>query len=532
MAGHPFDPTRYEDDVLKPRRRTVGRHPTDKDDLLVVYAVDPAMDAVELRTRIETVRRLWSRLAGGLGRIADVCEELRRADADRRREVGDQLYDPAWWRSQLAERDQAATEGVRWLAGLLGDQYGRLGVVTAGLVDDLDRTSGLDAAGRTRAVAAAGLRLVEPVKLPSATDLDPDQRALLADRLARGGLPTVVHALYPEPAAFGLIPEFRLPGRPGARLDEAAVGDRIAEIETEASSPSVIAVREVLYLLSALSRTTDLRTVTLALLVERLRASGVWPPAVLAREAERCGLVNEDAGLLAISVLAIPAPTPEPDPVVREPAAKEPEPVVAAPVPDVSPVRDLIARRHGAEALVTWAWPSGIASATVRWWAGTAGGTDQLTRARYERQNGLRLPIGDPAAVIEVAAEAPGVQLDPVRTTIVPRPPRLRCALVHRRRLAVLSRPVAIELSVAGGVLPSEPISVAVVVAPDALPASPVHGVRVGGGWVQLAGSAPARLELHFPVGMSGVHWLRCFVLHPPGISVTGPSIASARIRP
>src|SRR5580765_1063157 len=162
-----FDSGRYEDEVLKPLRR---RMPNLPDDLLVRYAVEPGMDAQRLRERVGAVQRVWNKHAMRTSPLGQVCKQLQRAHDELKATKGDPAT-PQFWTVWLGTRASRVSPQIDQVAARLRAGHGSLGVITAeqlranavahdGLVDaDLDRAREL-----------AGLRLVEPVPLPAATE--------------------------------------------------------------------------------------------------------------------------------------------------------------------------------------------------------------------------------------------------------------------------------------------------------------------------------------------------------------------------
>jgi hypothetical protein len=303
----PFDPARYEQEVLKPLRRVPGALPGD---LLRRYAVEPTMSRDELAAHLSRIRTLWSQKAGGHSQLAQVCKRLLGADEDLRRGSAD-MADPAWWQAAGQEHETRVAPAYRQLVENLQRAHGSTGRISRAQLEEVV-TAGSDL-GRERVVRAvreAGLTVVE-VDLPTSSGLDQTQYSSLRTRLGEVGVPTVVHLLHPTPAGpFTLVERFSVRGDREARLDQHTLSQRLAAAERAADSPATRARKSALGILSTgLAAGADLRVVALYHLMDRLRGNRL-PDAFLVSDAVSLGLDPEDAALLVASLPRDPAPAP------------------------------------------------------------------------------------------------------------------------------------------------------------------------------------------------------------------------------
>lgn len=305
-----FDPGRYEAEVIRPLRRQRGRPGTD--DLLRIYAVEPAMSPDELRARLKSVRTYWNQYSGGVDGRAQVCKQLLAADAELVRGPGVDLSDPGWWRQQAERRDQAARALVEQLSDDVLRAYGPVGKLTQ---DQLALVAGqyptLTPAQVDTAVSRAKLVVVDVAPLPTTSGLDRTAYRELGDKLRELRRPTVIPVLYPDlTGPFTLVQRFPRP------LGRDVVLGRQREAERRADSPASRAEKSVLrLLLTGLDAGADLRTVALFQIVEQcleLRATGAVD-VFLVRRATELGLTKDDAELLVASLprtVAAPATGP------------------------------------------------------------------------------------------------------------------------------------------------------------------------------------------------------------------------------
>lgn len=309
-----FDPRAYEDEVLKPlRRHRTGRLP---DDLLVRYAVDPAMGAPAMRDRIDMVVRLWNKQAMRAGSLGLVCKQLAR-EHDALTAEGHDLATPAFWVQWVTERVSRLGAQVDELVDLLTRAYGGLGVITA---DQLRAAAAahvaLGPAELDQACRRAGLRMVEPVELPTGP-VSRGRVDILVTALATAGAPTVAHLLQPKLTSFTVLDTLTItpPPVPPMALDAAGLAARMHELEKVPDTPTLRAQKDAVgFLQSEARHGTDLRALALFHLLQEAREQRSAPPVVLHTLLRRTGLADPDAARLAASIAA-EAGTPVRDPL-------------------------------------------------------------------------------------------------------------------------------------------------------------------------------------------------------------------------
>jgi hypothetical protein len=316
VAG--FDPRSYEDQVLKPLRRRLPHLP---DDLLTRYAVEPTMDPAALSERIASVVRLWNKAAMQAGPTGLVCQQLLR-EHDRLERNGAGLGNPQWWQSWTRARHQKLDSDIAELAALLRASHGELGVITHNQLQAA--AAAHPTLGDTEIEAASkagGLRIVEPVELPTEAGMSGRFESLTAKLLA-AGVDSIPRLLFPDLSTFGLLGGFTLtPAGGDAALSQRLAEKRAVHLDTMPDSPTTRAQREAVgILVNAAKGGTDLTTLALFHLLTDVRekhAHGAQPRTLFALLTRR-GLRRDDAGRVVVSVLAeaaLRSANPEPDPL-------------------------------------------------------------------------------------------------------------------------------------------------------------------------------------------------------------------------
>jgi len=299
-----FDPRSYEDQVLKPLRRRLPHLP---DDLLARYVVDLTMDAAALRERINDVVRLWNKTAMKAGGLGLVCQQFLREHKELK---SADLADPQWWQDRERARHQQLGSEIADLAALLTASHGELGVITQNQLRAAAAAHGtLGDAEIDQACTAAGLRVVEPVELPTAAGMRGRLESLNTKLLA-AGVDSIPRLLFPDLCAFGLLGGFSVtpspPGRPAA-LSGKAAQKRAEDLDKVPDSPAVRAAREAVgILVNEANGGTDLIALAVFHLLQEVRekrADGAQPRTLFSLLA-RSGLQRGDAGRIVVSVLA------------------------------------------------------------------------------------------------------------------------------------------------------------------------------------------------------------------------------------
>ncbi|HWR47652.1 MAG TPA: hypothetical protein VN327_08595, partial [Pseudonocardiaceae bacterium] len=212
MAG--FDPRAYEDQVLKPLRRRLPHLP---DDLLTRYAVERTMDRAALRERTESVVRLWNKAAMKAGPTGLVCQQLLREHEELTRSVSVDLTSPQWWRAWEKTHHHQLGSQIADLAELLRASHGELGVITQNQLRAAAAAHPtLGDAEIDQASTSAGLRIVEPVELPTAAGMHGRLESLNTKLLA-AGIDSIPRLLFPDLSTFGLLGGFTVTPPPADR---------------------------------------------------------------------------------------------------------------------------------------------------------------------------------------------------------------------------------------------------------------------------------------------------------------------------
>ncbi|WP_224401685.1 hypothetical protein [Pseudonocardia sp. ICBG1034] len=311
-----FDPRAYEDAVLKPLRRSMPHLP---DDLPGRYAVESGMDDAAVKARVDSVVRLWNKHALKTGSPIGMVAQLLLREHEKHVSAGDALTTAAFWRSHAAQREARLGGAVAEVAEQLDDMYAPLGVLTAGQLRAVAAGhTALTEADVERARDTAGLRVVEPVELPTSGVMR-GRPETLANALARAGVGSVAQLLVPDLTSFEIVAGLTVAGRP---LAGGAVTGRALELEKRPDSPEVRAQKEAVGLLATETKAgSDLTRIALVLLlapVRTKRAEGA-PPRVLFAMLTAARLGKDDAALLAVSVFAESgSPVRDPAGVVHE----------------------------------------------------------------------------------------------------------------------------------------------------------------------------------------------------------------------
>ncbi|WP_424187972.1 PspA/IM30 family protein [Actinokineospora sp. G85] len=302
----PFDVKAYETDVVKPLRRWSGRDLPD--DLVTRYAVDLSMSDVELAARLAEVRSHWNKGANSPGKAAairSIYKAFLAADTELKAENSADMNDIQWWRSRAKARAGTQQVHVEALAKNLAVNFGWLGLIAAGQLEATMRVMATSLAPEEvdQALAAARVRREVPLELPRSSGLQDTVYRTLRSRLVDARLGSVVELLHGEVAGFRLLHGFSAPGRPGARLDAAAVEEAVQQANRRSGNQ---AEREVLGILgTAVRKGGDLRDLTVHHLLEEVRdghSSGA-PPSTLLALLTRTGWDQQECALALFSVL-------------------------------------------------------------------------------------------------------------------------------------------------------------------------------------------------------------------------------------
>ncbi len=352
MTG--FNPRAYEDQVLKPLRRRLPHLP---DDLLTRYAVDMTMNSAALRERTDSVVRLWNKAALKAGPTGLVCQQLLREHEELKRSGSADLTDPQWWRAWEQARHQQLGSDITDVVALLQSSHGELGVITRNQLRAAAAAHpalGDDEIDQAR--TTAGLRIVEPVELPTAAGMRGRFESLNTTLLA-AGVDSIPRLLFPDLSTFGLLGGFTvtpLPADRDAALSQRAAQLRGQDLDKAPDSPATRAKRAAVgILISEASGGADLTALALFHLLQEVRdrrADGAQP-RTLFQLLTRSGLRPADAGRIVVSLLAESAARRDPLAAVTDLLAEGK--LVAAhqlattlPSPQGDPAREAVQRQR------------------------------------------------------------------------------------------------------------------------------------------------------------------------------------------
>jgi hypothetical protein len=307
----PFDAKRYEEQVLKPLRRSMPHLP---DDLLSRYAVEELMlssaaDDAALRERVTDVLRLWNKHAmRSTSSIGLVAQQLKRGHEELLA-AGLDPTSARFWRDWTKERGKRLGGAINEVAARLKASHGALGVITRPQLRVAAAAHGsLGDAEIELAGQRAGLRIVAPLELPTSAGVR-GRSDTLSRMLLAAGSDNVPLLLYPELTSFRLLDGLTVSPAPAGRvaLDQRAAAERRVELEKLPDNDTVRAAKEAVgYLESAAKAGTDLRELALCqlLVAPRARRAEGADAHVLFALLTRARLDQAEAALLAVSVVA------------------------------------------------------------------------------------------------------------------------------------------------------------------------------------------------------------------------------------
>lgn len=293
--------------MLKPLRRRLPHLP---DDLLTRYAVDLTMDTAALRERIGSVVRLWNKAAMKAGPTGLVCQQLLREHERLGRSGSADLRSPHWWQAWVRTRHRQLGSEIADLAALLRASHGELGVITRNQLRAAAAAHPtLGDAELDQASTTAGLRIVEPIELPTAAGMRGRLESLNSKLLA-AGIDSIPRLLFPELSTFGLLDGFTVTPVPADRdgaLSQKVAEKRAGDLDKAPDSPALRAEREAVGILVSEAKSgVDLTALALFHVLQQVRdkyADGAQPRTLFTMLA-RAGLRGADAGLIVVSLLA------------------------------------------------------------------------------------------------------------------------------------------------------------------------------------------------------------------------------------
>jgi hypothetical protein len=290
-----FDETQYTREFINKLRGARSL----PDDLLARYAITlPAGDA-EIAAQIEAVRAYWTKSYRGKSTAAQVASMCRAEDDRLRAEHGPSMKKGQWWEARQSERRSAAQASITVLAEELRQAYGKLGVVTAGIVDSYAARLELGRADALLAVEQARLSMVDGTAIPESEPI-PSFAALLKN-MSECAVSSVPELVHPGSGPFSLIDRYSSASDPDRRLDVVAVAAQITEAETHGASATDDARRGALKILQRAARDgVDLREIALYHLVTVAREFVPPSAGMAAAELQKIGLDGKDAAVIAV----------------------------------------------------------------------------------------------------------------------------------------------------------------------------------------------------------------------------------------
>jgi hypothetical protein len=290
-----FDETQYAQEFIKKLRGARSL----PDDLLARYAITlPAGDA-DIAAQIEAVRAYWTKIYQGKSHAAQVASMCRAEDDRLRAEHGASMKKSQWWETRQSERRSAAQASITVLAEELQRAYGKLGVVTAGIVDSYAARLELSRADALLAVEQARLSMVDGTAVPQSEPMP--SFATLLKNMSECGVSSVPELVHPGSGPFSLIDRYSSAGDPGRRLDVVAVVAQITQADTRGASATEDARRGALKILQRAARDgVDLGEIALYHLVTVAREFVPPSAGMAAAELQKIGLDGKDAAVIAV----------------------------------------------------------------------------------------------------------------------------------------------------------------------------------------------------------------------------------------
>jgi hypothetical protein len=199
------------------------------------------------------------------------------------------------------------------------------------------------------------------------------------------------------------------------------------------------------------------------------------------------------------------------------------------------PVRQLSARRIGAEVDLSWVWPPDVAVVQVAWHTPELGTQlHRVTKSQYLDGGGFRLAVGIGGGTATVTAIAIGPLGDatapPVSATVdgrtlrvsydIRRPAGLRGLGSRKRQLQVRADDNCVDLEL-----------ILVAATGHVMPLRPDQGTVVNRyEGLAFARDVPLHLDIEVPEYLRRPYWLRCFVTKPDRVTVIDPPVDNLKV--
>jgi len=258
-----FDQTEYREEFLKKHRGTRSA----PGDLLARYAITlPATSDEEIAAQLKAVRGYWNTICNGSSNIARVAKLCRTEDERLRAEHGAKMETRDWWQRQQSDQQKTADASITVMADELQRRYGKLGVVSSGMLSHFAANLGLTTAQANQAAERSGLTVIANVTLPATEPMSTFKGLLTA--MSECAVPSVPELLHPGSGAFRLVDRYECLADPVKRLDAVAMERQSAEADKQRKSATVDARRAALTTLrNAVRNGVDLREIALYHLV-------------------------------------------------------------------------------------------------------------------------------------------------------------------------------------------------------------------------------------------------------------------------
>ncbi|HEY0486792.1 MAG TPA: hypothetical protein VGD72_11140 [Mycobacteriales bacterium] len=293
-----FDERAYENTFVRRHRAST----TLSDDLLERYAISLPVTEAELAGHLAAVRAYWNRRSASLTAAGQVCKMCRAADEVLVQKHGAHLATARFWENEGSSRRDASAAAIARLAGQLRETYGPLGAVTDGILTQLAGALRLERPQAEAAARQAGLTLVRAVEIPDAPRVP--QYGTLTAKLGQASVRSVPALLHPDIGRFSIVDGFAVEGRPGLRLDGAAVDEQTQALDRRGGSVRNNALTDALRIVrSAANAGQDLRDLALYHLVQSVEAAVRLSATAATSMLEELGLTHADAAVLVLSLL-------------------------------------------------------------------------------------------------------------------------------------------------------------------------------------------------------------------------------------
>jgi hypothetical protein len=292
-----FDETGYREEFLKKHRGTR----TAPADLMARYAIMlPSTDA-EIAAQVKAVRAYWNKVYAGKATWAQVAKLCRTEDERLHAKHGAEMETRQWWQDRQSDRQKDADASITVMADELQRRYGKLGVVSSGMLGQFAASLDLSPEQGSQAAERAGLAVITGVTLPAAEPIGTFNGLLRT--MSECAVPSVPELVHPGAGTFRLVDRYECLADPRKRLDAIAVDVRSREADKQRKSATVDARRAALAILrTAVRDGVDLREVALYHMVTIAGDAASVSAEIAAAKLREAGLEARDAAVIAVLV--------------------------------------------------------------------------------------------------------------------------------------------------------------------------------------------------------------------------------------